>query len=65
MAWYMCGASSLLALAFLVMWLHERRESREWQVVCNCLGNEYDRLKLECRSSKPGNPIDQVTRWIN
>lgn len=56
-------ASWMASVAFIVLWLRERRESREWQIVCQCLGNEYDRLSAECR--QPARVHVQESRWLN
>jgi len=52
------------AMVASVLWLRERRESREWQVVCQCLGDQYDRLQAECVS--PQRRVEQRgQRWVN
>jgi len=52
------------ALVASVLWLRERRESREWQVVCQCLGDQYDRLQAECVSPRQ-RPEQRSIGWLN
>lgn len=52
------------ALVATVLWLRERHESREWQIVCACLGNEYDRLQLQCMHP-PQSQVQEKRRWLN
>lgn len=52
------------ALVTSVLWLRERRESREWQIVCQCLGNEYDRLQAQCMQP-PSSQVQERRRWVN
>lgn len=62
-------ATALAVVSWAAMaaaWLCERRQSKEWQIVCVVLGNEYDRIQtqmynINARSSGLSNVKDRIT----
>ncbi len=58
--WALCG----VALVAIVGWIKAWRDAKDWEVVCICLGDQYDRLQVEHYRQKEPKP-EQRSMWLN
>ena len=64
--WVTAGLAAL-SLAGIVWALKERRETKDLEIVCVCLGSEYEKVckELAQRGQPVMNVVEQKTRWLN